>query len=58
MHIGGWAPRGRYCKMINRKEVDKMYKTKPNAEIGNYLSRLIREIQFSAAVLYSVPQGV
>lgn len=29
--------------MINRKEVDKMYKTKTNAEIGNYLSRLIRE---------------
>ena len=29
--------------MINRKEVDKMYKTKTNAEIGKYLSRLIRE---------------
>lgn len=29
--------------MINGKEVDKMYKTKTNAEIGEYLSELIRE---------------
>ena len=29
--------------MINGKEVDKMYKTKTNAEIGEYLSEIIHE---------------